>query len=116
MVQPKKRVKGKHQQTDWGHGIKQLRKVKKVPVQAGTQQPGVEIELDEPTSRGVYTNAAKVAHTETEFVLDFVFLQPGVPRAKVHTRLVTSPRHAKRIASALAGNLKKFEERFGPAG
>ena len=114
-MQPKKRVKGKHQQTDWGHGVKQVRKLKRVPAEPGAKAPGIDIGLDEATARGVYTNAAKVSHTETEFVLDFMFLQPGAPKTKIHTRLVTSPKHAKRFARALADNLRKFEERFRPA-
>lgn len=114
MVQPKKHIKGKHQKTDWGHGVKQVQRLKKSPVHPGGKPPAVEIVLDEATSRGTYTNAAKVAHTETEFLLDFLFLQPGAPKTKVHTRLITSPKHAKRFAAALAQNLKNFEERFGP--
>ncbi len=116
MVQPKKRLKGKHQQTDWGHGVKQVQRLKKSPAQPSGKPPGVEIVLDEATSRGAYTNAAKVSHTQTEFVLDFVFLQPGTPKTKVHTRLITSPKHAKRFAAALASNLKNFEKRFDRVG
>lgn len=72
------------------------------------------IEIDEATARGIYTNLAVITHNETEFVLDFLFLQPQNPKAKVLTRLVSSPVHAKRFLWALKDNIEKFEARFGP--
>lgn len=78
----------------------------------------LEIEIDENTSRGVYTNLALITHSETEFILDFLFLQPQTPKSKVLSRLVSSPVHAKRFLWALKDNIDKFEARFGtiPAG
>jgi hypothetical protein len=55
-----------------------------------------------------------INHTENEFVLDFIFFAPGQARAKVRSRIITSPRHLKRLLGALKTNLDKFEERFGP--
>lgn len=78
------------------------------------QKPNpLQIEIDDATARGIYTNLALITHTETEFILDFVFLQPQTPKAKVIARLVTSPIHAKRFLWALKDNIEKFEARFG---
>lgn len=74
----------------------------------------LSIEIDDQTARGIYTNLAVITHNETEFVLDFLFLQPQNPKAKVLARLVSSPVHAKRFLWALKDNLEKYEARFGP--
>jgi hypothetical protein len=73
----------------------------------------VQVEVDEATAQGMYSNMAIVAHTETEFVFDFVFIQPQAPKAKVRARIVTSPSHAKRFLSALQDNLRRYEEKCG---
>lgn len=73
----------------------------------------LQVDIDEATARGVYTNLALITHSETEFILDFIFMQPHSPKAKVLTRLVSSPVHAKRLLWALKDNLDKFEARFG---
>ena len=54
-----------------------------------------------------------VNHTETEFILDFVFIPPTDPRAKVRSRIISSPKHAKRFLSALQENVARYESRFG---
>jgi hypothetical protein len=73
----------------------------------------VEIKLDEETAQGVYANLAVVNHNDSEFVIDFVFVQPQAPQAKVRSRVVTSPRHVKRLIQALEDNLKTYEKSFG---
>ncbi|MFH1810838.1 MAG: DUF3467 domain-containing protein [Pseudomonadota bacterium] len=73
----------------------------------------LHIQLDDDVAQGIYTNLAMVNHTETEFVLDFIYVQPQQPRAKVRTRLITSPRHTKRLLMALKDNVEKYEARFG---
>jgi len=73
----------------------------------------IEIQLDEELAQGVYANLAVVNHTDTEFILDFIFVQPQAPRAKVRSRVVTSPRHFKRLLQAWQENLRIYEERFG---
>lgn len=73
----------------------------------------LEIQLDDETAQGVYANLAVVNHTDAEFMLDFVFVQPQVPKAKVRSRIITSPRHAKRLLAALNDNIRKYEEKFG---
>jgi hypothetical protein len=80
------------------------------------QEMKLEIQLDEETAQGVYANLAVVNHTDAEFVLDFVFVQPQAPRAKVRTRVITSPRHLKRLLLAIQDNIRKYEDKFGPIG
>lgn len=73
----------------------------------------IQIEIDDQTAQGVYSNLAMIGHSETEFVLDFIFVQPQVPKAKVRARIITSPQHAKRFLLALEDNIKKYEQHFG---
>ena len=74
----------------------------------------INIELSEEVAEGVYSNLAMVAHSNTEFVLDFIRLMPGVPKAKVKARIIITPEHAKRLLSALNDNIQKYEGSFGP--
>jgi len=73
----------------------------------------IQIQIDEDVAQGSYANLVLINHTENEFVLDFAFLQPGSPRARVRARIISSPRHTKRLLAALRTNLERFEERFG---
>ena len=80
---------------------------------AAPQAPQLQIELDDATARGAYANLALLTPSETEFVLDFMFLQPQSPKTRVLSRIVTSPVHAKRLLGALQDNIRKYESRFG---
>ena len=73
----------------------------------------VQLQVDEVTAQGAYANLVLINHSETEFVLDFAFVQPGVPMAKVRSRILSSPLHTKRLMVALQKNLERYEERFG---
>jgi len=73
----------------------------------------INIELPEEIAEGEYSNLAMIAHSNSEFVIDFIRLMPGVPKAKVKSRIVITPEHAKRLLGALADNVKKFEATFG---
>ena len=73
----------------------------------------IQVELDPVIAQGVYTNLAMVNHTETEFTLDFLFIQPQQPKAAVRSRVISSPKHTKRLIEALKDNLAKYEKRFG---
>lgn len=79
----------------------------------GRGQPQLQIQIDEPTAQGSYVNLTLVNHTETEFVLDFIYVQPLEPRAKVRSRIISSPKHAKRLLMALQDNMARYEARFG---
>lgn len=72
------------------------------------------IELPEDVAEGTYSNLAIISHSQSEFVIDFVRLVPNVPKAKVKSRIILTPHHAKRLMRALADNVKKFEAQFGP--
>ena len=57
----------------------------------------INIELDENIAQGIYSNLAIINHSQSEFVLDFVSVMPGVPKSKVKSRIVLTPQHAKRL-------------------
>jgi hypothetical protein len=73
----------------------------------------LEIQLDEEVAQGTYVNLAVVNHNESEFVVDFIFVQPQAPRAKVRSRVILSPQHAKRFVAALQENVGRYEQHFG---
>ncbi|MFY7810888.1 MAG: DUF3467 domain-containing protein [Flavobacterium sp.] len=73
----------------------------------------INIELDEKVAEGIYSNLAIINHSHSEFVIDYVTLMPGVPKAKVKSRIVLTPQHAKRFLQALADNIHKFEANHG---
>jgi len=76
-----------------------------------TQQ--INIELDEKISAGEYANFVVVTHSPAEFVMDYTRILPGVPKAKVHSRIIMAPQHAKAFLGALNENIKKFESKHG---
>jgi len=76
-------------------------------------QNQINIELSEEIAEGVYSNLAMIAHSNSEFVIDFIRLMPGVPKAKVKSRIIVTPEHAKRLLVALKDNISKYEEVFG---
>ena len=73
----------------------------------------IKVEIDEQTANGSYSNLALITHSQTEFIIDFIFVQPQNGKAKVKNRIITSPLHAKRILQALQDNIAKYEMRFG---
>ena len=77
------------------------------------QQNQLNIELSEEVAEGQYVNLAMIAHSNSEFVIDFIKMMPGVPKAKVKSRIVITPEHAKRLLYALKDNIDKFENNFG---
>jgi hypothetical protein len=83
------------------------------PASPPAKELQLQIELDEQTAQGVYCNLALVNHTPAEFTLDFIYVQPQQPKAKIRARVITSPQHMKRLALALQDNLKRYEAAFG---
>jgi len=73
----------------------------------------IDIELPENVAEGVYSNLAIITHSHSEFIVDFVNVMPGIPKAKVKSRIILTPQHAKRLMKALLDNVKKFEMNFG---
>lgn len=77
------------------------------------QQNQINIELSEEIAEGIYSNLAMIAHSNSEFVIDFIKLMPGVPKARVKARVIVTPEHAKRLLLALKDNIDKYEANFG---
>lgn len=77
-------------------------------------QNQINIELSEEIAEGIYSNLAMIAHSNSEFVVDFIRLMPGVPKARVKSRIIITPEHAKRLLAALKENIEKYEATFGP--
>ena len=73
----------------------------------------LNIELSEEIADGVYSNLAIISHSNSEFVLDFIKVMPGMPKAKVKSRILMTPEHAKRLLHALQDNIQKFEAANG---
>lgn len=74
----------------------------------------LNIELSEEVAQGIYSNLAIISHSSSEFVLDFIRLMPGTPKAKVKSRIILTPEHAKRLMHALQDNIAKYEQQMGP--
>lgn len=77
------------------------------------QQPSLEIQLDNDVAQGIYANLAIVNHTAAEVTLDFIYVQPQEMKGKVRSRIIVSPRHAKRLLYALKENIERYEQAFG---
>lgn len=73
----------------------------------------LNIELGEEIAEGIYSNLAIISHSNSEFVIDFIKVMPGMPKAKVKSRILMTPEHAKRLLSALQDNINKFEANNG---
>ena len=74
----------------------------------------INIELNEEIAEGIYSNLAVITHSNSEFIVDFVKMMPGIPKAKVKSRIILTPQHAKRLTKALQDNITKFEKANGP--
>ena len=77
------------------------------------KQEGLNIELTEEVAEGTYSNIAIINHSPSEFVVDFIQMMPGVPKAKVKSRIILTPQHAKRLMNALNDNISKFQAQHG---
>lgn len=77
-------------------------------------QPGqLNIELSEEIADGIYSNLAIITHSNAEFIIDFIKVLPGTPKAKVKSRIILTPQHAKRLLKAMSDNIAKFESAHG---
>lgn len=74
----------------------------------------INIELKEDVAQGIYSNLAIITHSSSEFVVDFVRIMPGMPKAEVKSRIILTPEHAKRLLMALKENISKYEAANGP--
>ncbi len=73
----------------------------------------IKIELKEDIAQGTYSNLAIITHSTSEFILDFVRIMPGIPKAQVQSRIILTPEHAKRLEAALKDNIGKYEAIHG---
>lgn len=78
-----------------------------------TNQNEVKITLDDNVAQGVYANLAIIAHSPSEFVIDFARVMPGLKNARVQSRVIMTPEHAKRLMRALEDNVRKYESQNG---
>ena len=78
-----------------------------------SKNSNINIEIDENLAQGTYSNLALINHSISEFVIDFVNIMPGVPKAKVKSRIILTPQHAKRFSQALNENISRFEKSNG---
>lgn len=78
-----------------------------------TAEAQLQIQIDDDIANGMYVNMALVNHTDAEFTLDFIYVQPQMPKARVRSRVITNPKHMKRLVMAMQDNLTKFESKFG---
>lgn len=78
------------------------------------QENQLQIELKEEVAQGIYANLAIITHSSSEFVIDFVRVLPGLPKAGVQLRVILAPEHAKRLLRALEENMAKYERAYGP--
>ncbi len=77
------------------------------------KQQQLNIELSEEIAQGIYSNLAVITHSSSEFVVDFVRIMPGIPKANVKSRVILTPEHAKRLLHALQDNISKYEAVHG---
>lgn len=73
----------------------------------------IDVELNEEIAQGIYANLAIISHSTSEFVLDFVRMMPGMPKAQVKSRIILTPEHAKRLAMSLQENISRYEAIVG---
>jgi len=83
------------------------------PAPSSPRTVNIEIEIGPEIANGVFVNMAMINHTDTEFTLDLVYVQPQAPKANVRARVITTPRHMKRLLNAITENIEGYESRFG---
>lgn len=80
---------------------------------AEQKQKKLNIKLDEKVGEGIYSNFCMITNSPSEFILDFGRIVPGLPSAKIYSRIMTTPQHAKQFLNTLLQNIEKFEEKHG---
>ena len=73
----------------------------------------LNIELSDEIAEGIYSNLAIITHSPSEFIVDFIKMMPGIPKAKVKARIILTPQHAKRLYKAMKENVSKYEAMHG---
>jgi hypothetical protein len=83
------------------------------PIKAPGALPQIQLDIDDVTAQGAFTNLVLLNHNDSEFVLDFAYVQPTSNRARVRARILATPRHAKQLLRALELNIRRYEARYG---
>ena len=61
----------------------------------------IQVELSDEMAQGTYANLAIISHSASEFILDFIRVVPGAPKAQVKSRIILTPDNAYRLRYAL---------------
>ncbi|GEM_PF-1522235 len=104
---PKRYRKGEHEYVDWETGFREVRKLD------NSEEKKIKIKMDEDTAMGNFANLGFISHSPDEFIMDFIFMPPGSDKAKVISRIISSPGQAKRFQMALNENIEKYEKKHG---
>jgi hypothetical protein len=90
-----------------------VKKIKLLNMTDQNKKKQINIELSEEMAEGTYANMFMIGHSNSEFIIDFIKWMPGVAKAKVKSRIILTPQHAKRLLRALQDNINKYESMFG---
>ena len=88
--------------------------IKMAKQQQQQEENQINVELSEEMAEGEYVNLAMIAHSQSEFVIDFIKMMPGIPKARVKSRVILTPDHVYRLMQALKENIQRYEEAYGP--
>ncbi len=76
-------------------------------------QQQIKIEVPQDELQGRYANMAMIAHSVNDFFIDLILRGPNMPQARVQSRVIMAPQHAKELMLALADNIRRYESNFG---
>jgi Protein of unknown function (DUF3467) len=102
--------KNEHQTSKIKHRISKQKMAKQ---QQQEEENQINVELSEEMAEGEYVNLAMIAHSQSEFVIDFIKMMPGIPKARVKSRVILTPDHVYRLMQALKENIQRYEEAYG---
>ncbi|MBN1638725.1 MAG: DUF3467 domain-containing protein [Ignavibacteriales bacterium] len=84
-----------------------------MPDEKDVKSQQINVEFNEKEAEGIYSNLVLITHSPAEFIMDFTRVLPGIPKARVYSRIITTPQHAKMFLKALKENIERFEKKFG---
>jgi len=77
------------------------------------QQNQIQIKLDEKVGEGTYANFFVITNSPSEFIMDCGRILPGLPDARIYTRVVMTPTHAKQLMQLMVKNIESYENQIG---
>ena len=107
--------RGKHSKSRKHDQIKTISKNLKIKEHVVTTEnkKKINVKIDETVGEGVYANFFMITNSPSEFVIDFGRILPGLPNAKIYSRILTTPQHAKQFLQILEKNIENFEAKNG---